>query len=77
MTHGLDQAILHTPCCLYTDKIMATYPETHVILNTRDVEGWHQSMLATVFCFFDRPSWTILRYTDRMAAELCEFDRAP
>ncbi|GAQ34525.1 hypothetical protein AtubIFM56815_009892 [Aspergillus tubingensis] len=32
-------AILHTPCCLYTEKAMATYPETHVILNTRDVDG--------------------------------------
>lgn len=34
-------------------------------------------MVATVIRFFDRPSWMIFWYTDRMAAELYGFDRAP
>lgn len=69
------QAVLDTPCCLFVDELTAAYPDAKVILTTRDVDKWYESMMATVFRSFEWPSWRILRYTDRLAAQVVRLDR--
>jgi hypothetical protein len=37
------------PACVYYRELMETFPEAKVLLNVRDFEGWHRSMLNTVY----------------------------
>lgn len=37
------------PGCAYYEELMETFPEAKVLLNVRDFEGWHKSMLNTVY----------------------------
>lgn len=36
------------PCILFTDELLAAYPDAKVILTERDVESWMISMNKTV-----------------------------
>ncbi|KAF9893403.1 hypothetical protein FE257_011835 [Aspergillus nanangensis] len=62
--------VMDMPCCLFVDELLAAYPDAKVILTTRSVESWHRSMLNTIFQVFSWPSWRVLQYTDRFAANL-------
>lgn len=37
------------PGCVYYNELMEVFPEAKVLLNHRDFEGWHKSMLNTVY----------------------------
>jgi sulfotransferase family protein len=37
------------PACVYVPELMEAFPEAKVLLNFRDFEGWHRSMLNTVY----------------------------
>lgn len=52
------------PCCFFVEDLCEAYPEAKVILNTRDVVDWFNSMQQTLFRIFRWPSWKILRYAD-------------
>lgn len=67
------QAVLDAPCCLFIDELTTAYPDAKVILTTRDAAKWHRSMTATIFRHSAWPSWKILRYTDKLAADVCNF----
>lgn len=41
-------AVTDTPAAIFATELIAAYPEAKVILNTRDVESWHRSMVATL-----------------------------
>ena len=36
------------PCILFTDELLAAYPDAQVILTERDIESWMVSMNKTV-----------------------------
>lgn len=56
--------MLDTPCCFFVEEFCKAYPDAKVILNTRDADGWMESMRSTIFAVIQWPSWQILRYTD-------------
>lgn len=41
-------AVTDTPAAIFATELITAYPEAKVILNTRDVDSWHRSMVATL-----------------------------
>lgn len=45
---GHCQAVCDWPAIAFAEELMEAYPESKVILTTRDVNSWHRSVLQTV-----------------------------
>ncbi|KAG9585101.1 hypothetical protein KCU86_g5115, partial [Aureobasidium melanogenum] len=41
-------AVTDTPAAVFAPELIAAYPEAKVILNVRDVDAWHKSMVSTL-----------------------------
>ncbi|KAH0334893.1 hypothetical protein KCU81_g9288, partial [Aureobasidium melanogenum] len=41
-------AVTDTPAAIFAPELIAAYPEAKVILNVRDTEAWHKSMVSTL-----------------------------
>jgi len=61
---GEHDAISDMPACLFIDELTTAYPDAKIVVTTRDVDRWFQSMNKTLFHVLYWPSWKILRHLD-------------
>ena len=55
-------ACLDLPGSMFWDDLHQAYPDAKVILTTRDVDSWFQSMDKTIFSYLNKKSVRILQY---------------
>jgi hypothetical protein len=53
------QAVTDAPCANLAQDLIAAYPNAKVVLNTRDVNAWLQSMETSFYAILN---WKIQRY---------------
>lgn len=61
---GSYDACLDIPACLFWEDLHRAYPDAKVILTTRDVEPWLDSVSATVLKFIRMPFFLFWQYID-------------
>lgn len=57
------------PCFLFLDELLAAYPDTKVILTTRDLDSWHHSIQHSFHYISTRPIFHVASVFDRFFKE--------
>ncbi|KAI9652597.1 MAG: hypothetical protein M1831_006701 [Alyxoria varia] len=64
VTNGYD-CILDFPMTMLYDDLLAVYPDAHVVLVTRPLDRWYQSVASTIFEVHTWRAWRLLALIDR------------
>jgi hypothetical protein len=48
-----DKGVSDLPAAVFSDELIAAYPDAKVILTTRDEDKWFQSMKDTIYHYID------------------------
>lgn len=59
---GPFDACLDLPGSMFWDDLFDAYPDSKVILTTRDVDSWLKSMHQTIFAYMDSTLTSVMRY---------------
>ena len=51
-----------TPCANFAKELIEAYPEAKVVLNTRDVDKWMNSVERSIWAILETPTWGIIRF---------------
>ncbi|OJJ40652.1 hypothetical protein ASPWEDRAFT_226450 [Aspergillus wentii DTO 134E9] len=62
--HGKYDALLDIPACLFWDDFHRLYPDTKIILPSRSVDSWYQSVHKTIIAWMRKPSLNILQWVE-------------
>ena len=57
-------ALTDTPCVLFSEELLAAYPDAKVILTERDVDGWVASMQRSYYRVLNSRGMRIMRVLD-------------
>jgi len=57
-------ALTDLPASFFAEELVAAYPDTKVILTTRDSKGWAKSVRNTIWAWYRSPSYRFLAYFD-------------
>ena len=65
------QALTDIPAACFAPELMAAYPNAKIILTTRTAEGWHKSMLRTIWALQNsRINRFLILFSDQRTKEL-------
>ncbi|KAI1180573.1 hypothetical protein F4777DRAFT_528500 [Nemania sp. FL0916] len=54
---GHSEAVTDMPCCIFAEDLIKAYPEAKIIINYRDIEAWHRSIITTWSTAEQRAGW--------------------
>lgn len=66
----MEQAITDIPCILFTDELLAAYPNAKVVLTMRDPDKWVESIYKTLYVM-ERWRWEWVCWLDPVCIPKC------